>query len=84
MQDPNGMISEMEFERQLEDMGDNQLELIKFIARRQYRMTTVCVNHGRKIYKLEIRNKRILAITGGSGTFLGGLAITVFNYFSNR
>ena len=84
MPDDRDMLKEMDFEKRLNDFGDNQLELLKFVARQQYQTMKLCPMHDSRINKLERTNKKVLVSVGGAGTFVGGLIIGVIEYFRIR
>lgn len=78
------MLDDLEFENQINAMGDDQPALIKFVAWQQYRASKVTASHGKRIKHLEDRNKKVLASTAGLGTIIGGIIITLYNYFAGR
>ncbi len=45
----NEMLSDLEFENQMNALGDDQLGLIKFVARQQYDAGKVIAEHGKRI-----------------------------------
>lgn len=81
---PDNMLSDMEFESRLNELGDNQTELIKFIARQQYQMSKLCPIHDKKIKALQNRTKREMGATGGIGAFIGVSIAAVIDYFMRR
>lgn len=80
----NGFLSDMEFERRLNDMGDDQLALIKFVAHQQFEMSKLCPVHGKRIDKLESRSRKELGAIGGATTILGGCIVGVIDFFMRR
>lgn len=81
---PDNFLSDMEFEQRLTDMGDNQLELIRFVARQQYQMSKLCPVHSKKIKDLENRTKKEIGTTGGIGAILGVAIASVIDYLLRR
>lgn len=69
------MLSAINFEEHLKEMGDNQLELLKFVARQQFAMSRLCPTHSKRIEQLEHRTRREIGATGGIGAAIA-LAIT--------
>lgn len=84
MSDNKGMLSNMEFEQRLNEMGDNQTELIKFVARQQYEMSKLCPVHTIKIKALETRSKKEIGASGGIGAVIGVAIAGVVDYFLRR
>ncbi len=84
MADDKKMLESMDFEQHLQEMGDNQLELIKFIARQQFQMSTLCPVHDRRLRRLENRTKKELGVTGGIGAFFGVAIGAVVDYLLRR
>lgn len=78
------MLNDMEFESKLNDLGDNQLELLKFVARQQYQTSLLCPIHDRRLRKLENRTKKELGVTGGIGAFFGVAIGAVVDYLMRR
>lgn len=69
----DGMLDDMEFERQLAEMSDRQL--MEFNARQSFQMNKTCRNHGDRITAIEGELQRRgsgLKAAGGIGGFLGG------------
>ncbi len=82
---PNStMLSDMEFEERLQQLGDNQLELLKFVARNQYNMSKLCPIHSKKIEKLESRHRKELGTTGGIGAVIGVAIASALDFFLRR
>jgi len=82
---PNGnILSDMDFEQHLSEMGDNQLELIKFVARQQYQMSKRCPVHDKQIRALQNRTKKEIGASGGVGAFIGVIIAGVADYFLRR
>ena len=46
------MLEDAEFENQINEMGDDQPALIKFVARQQFATSKVLVSHGKRIRSL--------------------------------
>ena len=84
MADNPNMLSDMDFEQKLNEQGDNQAELLKFVARNQYQMSKLCPIHSKKIEKLENRTKKELGATGGIGAIIGVAIASVIDYFMRK
>jgi len=80
----SNMLNDMDFEQKLNELGDNQTELIKFIARQQYDMSKVCPIHDKRLKKVENRTRKEAGITGGAGAVFGGLVMGAIDYFLHR
>ncbi len=78
------MLEDAEFEGQLTAMGDNQLELIKFVARHQFSTSKVLVDHGRRIKSLEKKNKKAMGVVGASGAIIASAVAALIDYFMRR
>ena len=79
-----GMLSDLEFENQLNDMGDNQLELIKFVARQQFASSKTLAVHDKKLSNLENGDRKVSSIAGGISGTITAVIIGVVNYFFNK
>ncbi len=80
----NGVLSEIEFENQLSKLGDNQLELIKFVARQQYDSSKTLCEHDKRITDLETSIKKSSGIAGGITGTISGVIVTVISYFFTK
>jgi len=80
----NEMIDSMEFENQLAKLGDNQTELIKFVARQQYESCQILTSHDTRIVTLETGNKKMSGITGGITGTITGVIVGLISYFTNK
>ena len=76
----NNMLGDLEFENQINELGDNQTELIKFVARQQFSTSKTMVSHGKRIKSLESKNKKMFGFVGGAGAILA-TAITYRLFF---
>lgn len=84
MSNGKNMLNDMEFEHRLAEMGDNQTELIKFVARQQYEMSKRCPVHEQRIGKLESRTKKGMAASGGAGVTITAIVWWLIELFSKR
>ena len=80
----HNMLTDLEFEKQLEEFGDDQINLLKFLARQQYQMSKLCPIHDKNIKKLQNRDRKIFGATGGIGAMLGVTIASVIDYFLRR
>ena len=78
------ILNDMEFESHLAEMGDNQLELIKFVARQQYKMSKLCPIHNKRIKALENKDKKMFGLTGGVGGIIGAIVASIIDYFARK
>ena len=81
---PNGMLNDLEFENQLNDMGDDQPELIKFVARQQFTSSKLLAVHDKKISDLENGDRKTSSIAGGISGTISSIIIGVISYFTNK
>ncbi len=81
---PNGMLNDIEFENQLTKLGDNQTELIKFVARQQFESSQLLTTHDTRITTLENGSKKLSGITGGISGTVTAVVIGIISYFTNR
>jgi hypothetical protein len=72
------MIQDMDFEARLEAMGDDQLALLKFVARQQYATSQICPKHSQRLKNLEDRDKKTFGVAGSIG---GGIALVIGTTF---
>ena len=80
----NEMLSDLEFENQLNELGDNQLALIKFVARQQFSSSKTLCLHNIQIKTLENGDRKISSIAGGISGTITGIVIGIISYFTNR
>ena len=78
------MLEDAEFENQISAMGDDQPALIKFVARQQFSTSKVLVSHGRRIKKLENKNKKVMGAVGGLSAFFATAITATLDYFLRR
>ena len=78
------MLEEAEFENQLTALGDDQLGLIKFVARQQFDSTKVQVDHGKRIKSLESKNKKLMGAIGGTGAIIATAVTAIIDYVLKR
>mgnify|MGYP001574490050 CR=1 FL=1 len=81
---PNGMLNDLEFENQLNDLGDNQPELIKFVARQQFTSSKLLAVHDKKIADLEVGDRKASGIVGGISGTITSTIIGIIGYFTNK
>jgi len=80
---PDGMMSDLEFENQINKLGDNQLALIKFVARQQFTSSQMLIKHDTRIASLENGDRKMSGIAGGITGTIAGVIIGIINYFIN-
>ena len=78
------LLDELEFERRLNEFGDDQVSLLKFLARQQYQTSKLCPIHDKEIKALQNRTRKELGATGGIGAVFGAAIATAFDYFLRR
>ena len=81
---PNGMLNDIEFENQLNELGDNQLSLIKFVARQQFSTSKLISTNTTRITSLENGDRKMSSILGGIAGTITAIIIGIVNYFVNR
>ena len=81
---PNGMLNDLEFENQLNTFGDNQLELIKFVARQQFASSKLLTAHDTKITILESGDRKVSSVVGGISGTITAIVISIISHFTNR
>ena len=78
----NGMLNDLEFENQLRDLGDDQLSLIKFVARQTFTSSKLLVIHDTRIASLESGDRKVSSIVGGISGTITSVIIGIINYFT--
>ena len=84
MPDSNGMLGDMDFEQKLNDLGNDEPELIRFIARQQFSTSKVLVDHGKRIKSLENKTKKMMGAVGGAGAIFATAVTATLDYFLKR
>ena len=91
MPDGKDMLNDMEFNKQLEQMGNDLPSLVKFVAWRQYDMakelskiTALCPIHSDKIRRLEVRSKKEMGASSGIGATIGAAIVVIIDFFMHR
>ncbi len=80
----NEMLEDLEFENQITAMGDNQTELIKFVARQQYSSGKTVASLGKRVKSLENKNKKTMGAVGGVSAVVAGIIVAAVDYFLKR
>jgi hypothetical protein len=80
----NEMISDMDFESKLAKLGDNQTELLKFVARQQYESCQTLTSHDTRISTLETGSRKASGITGGITGTITGIIVGLISYFTSK
>lgn len=75
----DNMLNDLEFETQIGELSDRGLS--EFTARQVFESRKDIRSNTKRIRKLENKSNKILTLTGGAGTIIGGVIITVINYF---
>ena len=78
------MLDDLEFENQISELGDNQPELIKFVARQQFSTSKVLVSHDKRIKSLENKNKKLFGFVGATGAILATAVTATIDYLLRR
>lgn len=84
MPDGKEMLNELEFESRLQEFGDNQLELLKFVARQQFQTSKILPHHNKRITNLENRDRKAFGVSGGIGGIIGATIASVIDYLLRR
>ncbi len=80
----NGMMSDIAFENQINELGDNQIALIKFVARQQFASSKLLAIHDTKITSLENGDRKLSSIAGGISGTITAILVGIINYFINH
>ena len=78
------MLDDLEFENQINALGDDQPALIKFVARQQFSTGKVLISHGKRLKSLESKNKKLFGVVGGAGALLATAVIGIIEYFTRK
>ncbi len=76
----DGMLSDMEFEHKLVEMGNDQPALLRFVARESWKASKLAQDHGKRLTKIEARDSNALTIGGGVGGVIAA-ALSAFIYW---
>ena len=80
----NQMLDDLEFENQINALGDDQLGLIKFVARQQFDSSKIIYDHGKRIKSLEKQNKKVMGVIGGTSAIIATAITATIDYFLKR
>ncbi len=80
----NGVLNDIEFENQINKLGDNQIALIKFVARQQFACSKLLALHDTKIASLEIGDRKASSIIGGISGTITAIIVGVIGYLTKR
>jgi len=78
------MLNDMEFEERLNELGENQPALIRFLAHQQFSTSKVLLKHDKRIGRIEKQNKKIFGLAGGAGAILGTAITATIDYLLRR
>jgi len=78
------MLDDLEFENQINALGDDQPALIKFVARQTFETSKVLVKHDKRIKSLEGQNKKLFGAVGGASAFVASVITATLDYFLRR
>jgi len=76
----NGLNSELDFEKRISEMPDN--ELLRFIARQTYEITGKCKTFDSEINLLKTGDRKVSGIMGGMAGMVTSVIIGIINYFT--
>ncbi len=80
----NEMLDDLEFENQINAMGDDQPALIKFVARQQFTTSKILVKHDRRIAKVERANKKAFGLVGAASAILATAITATLDFIIRR
>ena len=80
----NDMLEDIEFENQINALGDDQPALIKFVARQQYDTSKVLGLHEKRIKGLERSKKKLFGLTGGIGAIIGAIIAAIVDFMLHK
>jgi hypothetical protein len=78
MSNGNYVNQELEFEKQITEMGDR--DLLEFVARQNYETCIRCEKHNSRIVALENQSRKISGISGGIAGTITGVVVGIINY----
>jgi len=78
------MLDDLEFENQINALGDDQPALMKFVARQQFTTGKVLVSHGRRLKSLEHRSRKTMGFVGVTGAVIATAVTATIDYFVKR
>ena len=77
---PNGINYELDFEKRINEMADRQL--LEFVARQTFEITSKCKDYDVKISSLETGDRKVSSIAGGISGTVTSIIIGIINYFT--
>lgn len=72
------MLSDIEFDKQIQTMPDRKL--LELVARQTFSITQKVKDHEERIKALESRDKKIIAVIGGSSALMGSAVAALVRY----
>ena len=75
----DNMLGDLEFEQRIGELSDR--ELSEFTARQIFECRKDIHSNTKRIRTLEGKSRKIFAITGATGTMIGGAIVALINYF---
>jgi len=81
---PNGreIINELDYRQRIKIMGDR--ELSEFTAFQVYETCIIVQNHGKRIEKMESRDRKTFGYVGGIGGLIGAIIAGTIDFFIRR
>lgn len=73
------MLNDLEFEQRIGELNDRDLS--EFTARQIFEARKDIHSNTKRIKSLEGKNKKIFAITGATGTIIGGAIVAIIEHF---
>ena len=84
MVNKKGILNDIEFENQLNKLGDNHIDLIKFVARQVYEVRITAFDHAQRLTTLENRDKKLFGTIGGISGAIGAGIVAAIDYIMRR
>ncbi len=84
MPEHNSIVDDLDFENKINKLGDNQLELIKFIARQVHSTNIIVGDHTTRLNRLESTGRRALQIGGAIGGGIGSAIVAGIYFLTER
>ncbi len=78
------MLSDMEFEHKLAEMGDDQPALLRFVAREAWKAAKLVQDHENRLKVIETRDANALTIGGGVGGVIGAAGASFVYWLMNK
>ena len=79
-----GILDDLEFENQMNKLGNDQLALTKFNARQVFAMSKILIADDKRITSLERRDRKFFGAVGGIGGAIGAGIVAAIELFTRK